>query len=223
MRTKRLTAPKWTSEKKSKKYSISPLPGPHKKMHSIPAGTMLRDILKHAETLSEAKEILRNGYVSVNGIVVKRHRFPIGLMDVVSVGNDNYRVLPSRKKLLLKKVNDGNIRLLRIENKKTLAGGKTQLNLHAGINMLADGDYKSGDTITYNIKTKAISLVKFEKKCLVLVVHGKSAGMIGKIIDMIQVKGSQPNRVLIDSDGKTLELPESYVFAVGSNKPVVEL
>ena len=102
---KRLPSPKfWPIERKTKKYVIKPKPGPHSLERSLPLGLIIRDILKHAETLKEAKEILNQEIVKIDGVVRKEHNFPVGLMDVLIIGDEHYRILAGKRGLFLKKI-----------------------------------------------------------------------------------------------------------------------
>ena len=55
-----------------------------------------------------------------------------------------------------------------------------------------------------------------------MVVGGKHSGQTGKIKDIIKVKSSQPNRVIISGD-KEFETIEEYVYMIGTDSPVIKL
>ncbi len=219
---KRLAAPKfWPIKRKINKYVICPVPGPHSKKGCIPLGIILRDILHCGETLKEVKEILNKRIVKVSGKVRTSYRFPVGLMDTISVGNDNYRLLIGVHGLCPKKANDTVIRLARVENKVILPKGKTQLNLHNGYNMLVDKDsFSVDDVLIIDDKTKSVKdVLKLKENSLALITGGNNAGSIGKITGIRR----QQNVILIDI-GKEMPIPipKKYVFVVGEDKPVVD-
>ncbi len=92
-RLKRLAAPRmWPMERKRYKYVISLRAGPHSFRTALPLGVFIRDIAKHTETKKETRELMKNGVVKVDGIIRKDQSFPVGFMDVVSIGDDHYRV-----------------------------------------------------------------------------------------------------------------------------------
>ncbi|MDI6720862.1 MAG: 30S ribosomal protein S4e, partial [Candidatus Aenigmarchaeota archaeon] len=102
---KRLAAPKfWPIERKVKKFIAVPSPGPHPASYSMPLGVLLRDVLKCVRTMKEANLILGKGFVRVDGITRKSKNFPIGLMDVVCIGKDFYRVVPHNRSLRPRKI-----------------------------------------------------------------------------------------------------------------------
>ena len=77
-------------------------------------------------------------------------------MDVVSIPKIDkyYRILPDYKgRLILHEIEekDATFKLAKINNKTTVKGGKTQLNLHDGRNVLTEDEYKTDDVVLLNI------------------------------------------------------------------------
>ena len=118
----------------------------------------------------------------------------------------------------------GNVRkLARIENKTFIKGKKQQLNLSDGSNKLAEGDFKVGDSLVLSLPDKNIEdRIGFEIGNLAMVVGGKHTGQTGKIKEIITVKSSQPNRVIISGD-KEFETIKDYVYMIGKDQPVIKL
>ncbi len=224
---KRFAAPEfWPVEKKTKKFVIGPKPGPHAKSECIPTGLIIRDILKYSRNSRETSALLKKGIVKVDQRVRNEPGFPVGLMDIFSLGNEHYRIIPSKKGLKLSKIgeNEANTKLCRIEDKKCI-GKKVQLNLHDGRNMLVDkDDYKTGDTLVINLEKNAIKdVIRMKKGSLGMIVSGRNAGMLGKIDDIIITRSQQPNKVVMKIDDKPYEVSKDYVFVVGHDKPVINL
>lgn len=224
---KRTVAPNWPIERKTKKYVVSPAPGPHGKMNCIPLGVILRDILKCASTLKEAKEILNRGIVKVDGRTRKEANFPAGLMDVLSIQDESYRLLPSASGLYLKPVegNESMVKLSKINNKIVVRQNKIQLNFFDGKNMIvASNDYKTGDTAVVDLSTNSIKeTLKMKKGSTALITGGRNMGRIGRIEDIIVTKNPQPTQVIVNVSGKAVSVPKNYVFVVGNEKPVIAL
>jgi small subunit ribosomal protein S4e len=226
MIAKRTTAPLfWPIERKTKKFIVSTLPGPHPKKNSIPLAVVLRDVLKHAETLREAKIILNKDSVKVDGLIRKRYKFPVGIMDIVSVGQETYRIMPGKKGLYMKPVKgkESTIKLLKLRN-KTYIKGKIQLNFHDGKNMLSDNSsYKVGDTIIYDILSKKITgHIKMKKGSVAIVSKGKNSGTVGRIKDIKKTLGSEPNQVILESDKNEITVPHEYIYAIGESTPIID-
>ena len=228
MTLKRLAAPKfWRIEKKTKKFVVKPLPGPHSKDRCLPIGIILRDMLGYAYTMKEAKTILKNCIVKVDGKIKTQNNFPVGLMDVVSVGDEFYRVLPDSRGLTVKKIakNESKTKLLRIENKICIKKNKIQLNLHDGKNIVVESnDHGTNDVLVFDIEGKTIKdVLRFEKGSKALITKGNNIGSVVIIKDNIITKSSMPNQAVVELDGRSFTLPVSYLFVVGRDKPVVDL
>lgn len=220
-------APKfWPVEKKTKKFVIAPKPGPHAKSECMPTGLIIRDVLRYSRNARETNALLRKSVVKVDQRVRNEPGFPVGLMDVFSIGNEHYRVLPSKKGLKLIKVNENeaNTKLCRIEDKKCIAKN-VQLNLHDGRNMIVDkDDYKTGDTLVIDLGKNAIKdVIRIKKGSLGMIVSGRNAGKLGKIDDIIITRSPQPNKVVIRIDDESYEISKDYVFVVGHDKPMINL
>ncbi len=93
---KRLPAPRsWTVTRKTEFWVLRPSPGPHPIERSVPVGLILRDMLKLCDTAREARHILNNRGVLVDGRVITEPKFPVGLMDVLTLKDlkTHYRML----------------------------------------------------------------------------------------------------------------------------------
>lgn len=223
---KRYSAPKfWKMAKKQKKFAITPNPGPHPKERCIPVGVLLRDVLGYATSKREVALILNQGSVSVDGRVVKDMHFPTGLMDVVAVGSENYRIIPGGHGLAVKKIegSEAKSKLLQIRNKTSIKGGSVQANCHDGKNIISASG-KTGDTLVFDIATKKVKdVLPFEKGSHAIIIEGHNTGVTGTIEKIIKRPGSQPNEVLLATDGQKITVPEKYVFVVGKDAPVISL
>jgi small subunit ribosomal protein S4e len=225
--TKRTCAPVfWPIEVKTKTYVVSPKPGPHSANECMPITLILRDVLKYAKTAKEAKTIVKKRLVSVDGRVVTEQAFPVGLMDVITIGAEHFRMIPNKKGLYLQKIteNEAEIKLLKIVN-KTCFGKKIQLNLHDGSNLLSDGKaYKTGDTLVLDVKTKKVKeTFHYDKGSIGLVIRGKKMGSVGKVEKVLITKSSKPNEVMMKISDKLVTLPKDYVFIIGHDKPAIVL
>lgn len=227
MQIKRSVVPTfWPIERKTKKYAITPQPGPHSKGRSIPLGVILRDMLRYVHTAKEAKRLLNGGTVNVDGHIRKSKNFPVGLMDILTIGEENYRLLPNEKGFYLQKVDDNetNVKLAKIVSKTTVKNGRTQLNLFDGRNLLVDkGEYNTGDTVIMDLQKSAVKqLIKMKKGSLVLVVGGKNAGKKGRIEEITTVK-MHPAQVTIETEDEKIIVPKDYVFVVGEKEAVIKI
>uniref|UniRef100_A0A7C3MAI5 Small ribosomal subunit protein eS4 n=1 Tax=Archaeoglobus fulgidus TaxID=2234 RepID=A0A7C3MAI5_ARCFL len=227
---KRLSAPKtYKIPRKVSKWVVKPSPGPHSK-DAIPLLVLVRDFLELADTGREARKIISSGEILVDGVVRKDYKFPVGLFDVVTIPKleKSYRILFDEKgRYIPKEVEDADLKLYRISNKTIVKGGKVQLNLFDGTNILGSNEYKTKDSILLRIPEKEIiDHLKFEEGALVMITGGTHAGEIGRIKSYKIVRSSAPNLVTVEGEERDITTIEDYVFVVGkkdSEKPVIDL
>ncbi|HMK54114.1 MAG TPA: 30S ribosomal protein S4e [Methanobacteriaceae archaeon] len=228
---KRFKAPvHWPIHPKEDTWTVKPSPGPHAIEESLPLLVVVRDILQLADTAREAKIIINQGDILVDGRVRKDYKFPVGFMDVVQMPKTQktYRVLPDEKgRLVLHPIGEENqeFKLCRIQNKNILRGGKVQLNFHDGRNYLTEGDYKAGDVVVLQIPQQEIKdHIKLENGTLGLIIGGKHIGELGTIQEINITQSSMPNTVLIETEnGKSFQTLQDYVFVLGKDKPMISL
>ncbi|HIH40439.1 MAG TPA: 30S ribosomal protein S4e [Halobacteria archaeon] len=221
---KRLSVPNlYPINKKSNKWVVKSNPGPHSYEKSVPLLILLREYLRRVDTKKEAKYVLENGLVLVDGRVRKAYRFPIGLFDVITLVPEkvSYRVLlTSKGNLTLKQVEDANVKLCRINTKQKVKGGAIQIGLHDGTTLQVSEDYKTKDSLLLSIPDKKIlKHLRYEEGSLVMITDGKQVGRIGKIKQIEIKEGSSPNIVTIESQNGTFDTTDDYVFVIGEDKP----
>lgn len=225
---KRLAAPKfWKIPRKVKKFVISPRPGPHQKKLYIPLGVIIRDYLKYAETLKEVKKILNQKIVSINGKIRKDYRFPVGLMDVLRVGDMFYRVMPNKNGLYLKEISDSNIKLSKVVDKTYIKKNNVQINLHDGTNFVVKRDedkFKTGDVIVFDLtKNERKEVLKLEKGCVAVIAYGAKSGKICVLDEIKIIRSLQPNIAIVKIDEKQVKIPKDYIFVIGKEKPIIQI
>jgi small subunit ribosomal protein S4e len=228
---KRFNSPEhWPIHPKEYTWTVKPGPGPHALDDSLPLLIIVRDIMEVADTAREAKIIINQGEILVDGRVRKDYKFPVGFMDVIQLpkSGKTYRVLPDEKgRLILHPIEEDKVgfKLCRIQNKTTIKGGKQQLNFHDGRNNLAEGDYQPGDVAIVKIPEQEVQdHIKLEKGTLGLITGGKHTGEIGAIKEIIITRSSMPNTVVMETeDGKSFQTLQDYVFALGKEEPVISL
>jgi len=231
---KRLRAPGfWKISKKASTWAVKPRAGPHKTFESIPLLVVVRDILELADDGKEAKSIIKMHEIFVDGRHRKDHKYPVGLMDVVSVPKlkKNYIVVPTVRGLELveAKAKDAKSKVRKIVGKRNVRGGKVQLNFHDGTNILVvnakdAGKYDTGDSIVVEFAAKKITKhLKMSKGSMVVITKGKNIGRWGKIEEVIVTKTKEPTKIMCDVEGEKLEVIKDYVFVIGEKTPVIDI
>lgn len=216
---KRIAMPKsFGLPRKELTWVLNPLPGRHPKNASIPLAHAII-ALGFAKTAKEAKQVLNTRQVKIDGIVRTEPKHAVGFMDVLSIGDKNWRVLIDTKgKIKFEQTSNPSVKLCQVKNKTRIKGGRIQLTLHDGRNIL-DFDAKVGDTIEISIPDgKPIGKIEFKESALCFVVGGKKVGNLIKIKEII--KGSATRNEEIHGeleDGSQAITISKYVFPVKEN------
>ena len=239
-RLKRKPAPRfWPIHRKELPWIVKPSSGPHSLQNCLPLTLVLRDILGVAQTRREAKMILAQGKVQIDGKVRRKDDFPVGLMDVISISDMNkyYRLMPSHKGLVLNPISkeEANFKLVRVEDKTTVKNGM-QIALHDGSNMLVKvADPKNPKEVTYDTfdvlkitypeKQVALSL-KTKEGNLAVITGGKNIGKQGKIVEIEKTEAKKRRQALVvveDAQGVRYQTILDFVFSIGEAEPLIGL
>ena len=219
----------WGINRKNKRFVITVRPGSHPKNRSIPTAVLLRDVLNTVTTLREAKSVIYNGKVIVDGIIRKSLHHSIGLMDVIELQgiSDVYRLVPTHGHILQPIKIDSSEKskkLVKVTSKTTTKGKKTQLGFHDGRTIIADNNVNVGDSCLIQIpEQKILDVIKLEKDSLVIVTRGVNTGQIGKINNINEATFTLPKRINLTVDKKKFEMPSDLVIAIGKEKPVIQV
>jgi small subunit ribosomal protein S4e len=225
---KRMAAPKsWAVPRKTSHWVSKPSPGPHPWRESMPLLSVVRDMLRLCDNSREARFIIGKRMIKVDGKIVTDYKFPVGLMDVVTVvkTDQSYRMLMDYKsKLQLLPIDDSEKgwKLVRVDGKKTVRKGKAQLNLHDGRCILLPKDqYRTGDVLKMELPSqKVLKSFKLEKGNLALLIGGSHPGSL-QTIETYQIRrGSAPNLVTFKEGFETVK---ENVFVVGDKAPEIKL
>jgi small subunit ribosomal protein S4e len=221
---KKIAVPRaWAVARKSKGvFAKKPLPGKHSLKESIPVGILLRDILKIAETMVQAKKLLRDQEVLVDGVPVKMEGVAVGLMDIVSVPKlkKNYRMLFVGKHLVPVEIGEEEtrVKLCKIVGKTIVGKDRIQLNFHDGRSYLIEREedvFKTGDTIKLAVpKQELKGFLKLEKGATCYIWKGRHAGEIGLLEEIMERAGSKESDARLKSREKELITLKSYLFVV---------
>jgi small subunit ribosomal protein S4e len=240
-RLKRKPAPRfWPVHRKEAVWIVRPSSGPHSLENCLPLSLVLRDILEVAETRKEAKKIISQGKVYVDGQVRRKDDFPVGLMDVISMPDVNkfYRILPSHKGLFLKPISkeEASFKLFRVEGKTIVKNGTSQVALHDGSNLFvkveesespAEVVYETFDTLKLGLPEKQVlDQLKTKKGNIAIITGGKNIGKQGKIVEIEKTEAKKRRNALVvieDEKGNRYQTILDFVFSVGGAKSLITL
>jgi len=177
-------------------------------------------------TSKEAKTIINEGNIFVDGVKRTNYKYIAGLFDIVSIPttNEYYRVLlDANNRFKLYKEDANALKLCRINNKTIVKEGAVQLNLHDGSNILATNEYNTIDTVILGSPDrKIIKHIPYKQGNLAMIVGGEHSGEIGKIKQIRKVRGSGTNMVAISNE-KEFDTIEDYVFVIGESTPEIKV
>lgn len=214
---KRLTMPRsWPLPRKSSVWIQKPNPCGHPLDLCMPMGVILRDILGVAQNRREAKKILHSKQVKVDGDIETDIGRGVGLMDVLTVGEVSYRcVLDTNGKLRYRMISakESSTKICRVMGKTTIKGGKTQVHLHDGRNMLfgENPEYKTGDSLVLSLPDQKVkSHHKFEEGSMAYLTGGNHTGELATVRSRDIKRSSKANEVQFDDFGTISD----YVFVI---------
>jgi len=210
---KRIAAPRtWITPRKGTKYLIRPLPGKQLKI-SMPLGIVLREMLRIAVKRKEVKELLNKGEVAVNSKTRKNDKFPVSIFDIISIPKlkKHYKsALTKNKRFFLEEIseNEAQTKVCKVVNKTFLRGGKQQINLFNGRNLLSNEKVEINDSIVIDLeKGNVVKVLKLEKGAKSYIIGGRHLGEKGTIEEVLQ----QSARIKIKDKIFEIQLKNIYV------------
>ena len=237
---KRLVAPDfWPVLRKEYKWVVKPSPGPHPIERSIPLLILVRDILGYAETGREARKVIAEGHIKVDGKVRRNYKYPVGLMDVIEIVDtgETFRIVPVPVKFMMPvpiSREEASFKLCRIENKTTVHGGNIQLNLHDGRNIIIkvadpanpeEDIYKTVGTVKISIPgQELLDYFPLEEGCTVIVIGGRNVGRVAKLVSISEgMRHYRKQVTLEDVRGGTFYTTLDKIMVIGRDKPEITL
>jgi len=215
---KRLAMPRsWPLTRKTDIWISRPRPSGHPIERCMALGVVLRDVLGVAQSMREAKRALATRRILVDGRVTTDMRRGVGVMDVLTVGDDHYRcVLDMNGKLRYASISakEAALKLCRIDGKTTIKGGVTQLNLHDGRNILVDdaNKYNTMDSLVLDVGSQKIKKHhKFKSGANCYLIGGRHIGNTATMSEHVVKRSSKDNEVLFADFGTIVD----HVFVVG--------
>merc|ERR1712151_814372 len=222
---KRIRTPKsWMLDKLTGVYAPRPRTGPHKLRECLPLQLVLRNRLKYALTGRECDVILgdKDNQVKGDNKVRRDKKFPVGLMDVVSIPKtgDNYRMLYDVKgRFTLTKVSEkeSNVKLCKVK-RRTMGPNKVPYVVTHDARMIRfpNPDISAFDTLKVNLTTGAVEQVlKLDTGKNVLVTGGANRGRVGQIVNRTRLQGAFDMIAVKDKNGNSFNTRIDNCFVIG--------
>lgn len=215
----------WISKRKGITFISRPNPGAHKREYAASIIVLLRDFLGYVKNSREAKYAVKNTEILVNGRKCEDIRQPVGLFDIIELkatGESFTFIFDNIGKLKLIPAKENNL-IAKVLNKSTLSGGKYQLNLFNGFNVLvSEKEFKSikvEDSIVYDFDKKKISShLPLKEGAFVFVYDGKFKGSFGEVKSFTEYNGVARDIVQIDFNGQVNNTAKDYCYVIGQKK-----
>ena len=238
---KRKPAPKmWPIHRKEAVWTVMPKPGPHSISRSLPLALVVRDMLEFAKTGKEAKNIISQGKITVDGKVRRDERFLVGLMDAISIpeAKKSYRVLPSGKGLFLHPIDSGEaaFKLCRIEDKTVVKAGQVHLDLNDGTSSLIkvnnpenpeEDIYRTLDVLKLSVPDRELlGRAKLTSGAPAIVIGGQNMGKYGNVTTIEKQADKKRRDLLVtlkDVNGNQFQTILNFVFILGDAEPIISL
>ena len=210
-RIKRMAAPqRWPLKRKTDYWIVKPSAGPHETEFALPLLMVIRDTLKLCNNAREARALINAGAFSVDGRIRKDYRYPVGLMDVLTVKGEEggYRmIIDRRKKLHLVRIppEECSWKICRVEGRRTLPGGRPQILLHDGRTILSDISVKTGDAVRIGLpEQKIVDVMQLRPGAKALVTGGSHVGEIATVSKFEKWRNPAPNLVYFKEGFSTI-------------------
>ncbi|MFH1586923.1 MAG: 30S ribosomal protein S4e [Candidatus Diapherotrites archaeon] len=216
--------------RKENKWTVKSMTGAHTKESSVPISFILRDLLKLAKTMKEAKGMLNEGLVKVNGKVRKSYRHPVGLFDVVDLEKIGMRlrvVLDSKGRIATKEISakEKMVKINKIAGKMVVKGGLIQLAANDGSTFLEKKtDINVGDSVLVELPGgKVGKRIEMKEGNLAYIIGGKHSGTVGKIKSIIEGGMNKDMLLTLEGDRGDFQTVEKNVLIVGEKKTEIEI
>lgn len=225
---KRVSAPEqYPVTRKDGAYVVT-AKGPHAAEEGLPLVVVLRDVLGYADDTKDVKELLTNHDVEVNGRVKTDPHVTAGFMDVIGFPriDEYYRVLLDRNGFVLHEIDadDAARKMARVNDKTTLKGGVTQVNLYDGNNIETDESYSTKSSVLVTLPDLDVEKeVAFEEGNLAYVRSGQHQGTVAEIAEIRERRGMHPTQVVLESDEEEFETVADNVYMIGEDSPEVDI
>jgi len=218
---KRISAPKsFSIPRKAFVWAARPSPGPHSVGEAITLLSALRDILGVARDVRESARIIKQGKVLVDGRAVDDERFPIGLMDVISIPSmkASYRALTdSKERIVLRGIaeKEAGFKYCKVLGKITSKKAKPLLRLHDGRSLFFDGPVRVGDTLKLGLDGKRhASVLPLKEGALCFIMKGKHAGKLARLKSIVPGTATRSAQAVLEGGEGAFITVRDYLFVI---------
>ncbi|MEM4756006.1 MAG: hypothetical protein QW594_02640 [Candidatus Woesearchaeota archaeon] len=217
---KRVSSPRtWKILRRTTRFILSPTCSMSPDF-GLPLGIILRDMLNLVSTIREAKYLLMNNSVLINGKRVRDVHAMVVFLDFISLGEQQYQLQFSSSGVFtlvpITKVISP-LKPYRVEGFTLAPKGLLQVRLFSGKNLLFSKDnaatlkahVKKGGSLLYDPNAPLLSYLPLAVGMHAIIYKGKKRGIQGTITALQEGLVS-----LRSADGITYQVPEPVVYVL---------
>ena len=219
----------WPIQRKVITFVSKPNPGSYNRKYVASVLILLRDVLGVAKNTKEAKFIVHNQEVLVNGKKVTDIKMPVGLFE-------SFEIPLTKQKFVMLFDEFGKIKLveskdsgltLRVIGKQKIKGGKFQISTMNGFTVLVDektfNSIKVEDSVIYNVEKKSVeSVLSLKEGNFVYIFDGKYQGKFGEVTGFTSYSGAAKDLIQLDVEGEAHQTAKDYSYVIGTKKTDVK-
>ena len=211
----------WGIKRKNIKFISKPNPGSYNRKYITSFLILIRDIFGYVKSSKEAKYILFNSEVLVNGKKITDIKSPIGFFDIVEFKKSGEKftiIFDELGKIKIIDKKDDNIPL-KLKSKKVLGTKKFQLNFLNSFNFICDEKtfkkIKCQDTAIYDIsKKKIVEILPLTEKSQIYIFDGKYKGKFGIVKEFDLYNGKALDKAVIIINKEEHTTSKNYLFCI---------
>src|SRR3989338_2305392 len=152
---------------------------------AVPILIAIRDMLHLAENTREVKSMIHNKTLKINGRLVRDMHESIKIFNQIEADKTYVLTLSPTGKFIFNERKKSEDKLCKVIGKRMITGGKIQLNLHDGTNIITkEKSISIGDSLYLDEKNKVKTHHSLEKGKTVFIIKGKHQGITAKVIDV---------------------------------------
>jgi len=189
--------------------------------------------LKYALSGIEAMKICRDkdNNIKIDNKVRRDHRFPLGLMDIISIEKtgEHFRLLydvKGRFQVVKIDAKEAKIKLCKVIRKRLGKNKVPYIVTHDGRTIrYPHPDIKQNDSVKLNLETNTVEgVIKFDNGASVFVKGGNNIGRVGVLQHIEAHAGSYDIAHVKDAQGRHFATRKDNIFVIGEGKnPVISL
>lgn len=216
--------------KKESTFTVKGRPGPHNKNTSVPLSFTLVKILELAKTTSEAKKIIADGQIKINGTIRRNSKFPTGIFDIITIDaqKKKYRILLDKKgRLVIKEIDakSKDFKISKVISKRIIKKGKIEVTTNDGFTITLEKEkINVNDSLKLSMPEQKIEeIYPLAQGNTAYIVGGAHVGDINTVKEIIKGTLQRKELVSLENENAKFQTVTRNVFVIGKEKTEIEV